>query len=230
MILNEQAIVCPAGKRGEQPIVIDFGGVVQAHLRESEVAIVNKAKAPELLSTFNKAWRDLHDVISKLEAEKNKADREASFRASYITLEVAPQALKNRGLPINAKTIDAIINGDEEYARLCEVLSEIKSVQEFLKGRMKSFENSYNSVKKIMGEEAYNMQRRDQELSAGSGDAAGRAGYQITDKWCAVPNCGERQFLCPSGIVCKNGHGGAPSLNEKPNKPTMTGFGRAKFD
>lgn len=230
MMQSSDAIICPPGKPGGKPTVIDMAKITMAGYRESEVAIVTRVKAPELLAVFNEAWRDLHDVVAKLEAEKNAAEREVEDRAACVTLEVAPDKLRSLGLPCNAKTLDAVVNLDEEYKRLCDVYDEIKAVQEFLKGRMKSFENSYNSVKKIMGDDPRNgLQKRDQHLTGGDGDGAGMVGYQVTDKWCGVPGCGERQMLCSSGHFCKNGHGGAPSLDQKPQRPLLEGFGKSTY-
>ena len=34
--------------------------------------------------------------------------------------------------------------------------------------------------------------------------------------WCSVEGCGLRQYRSPSGWVCENGHGSAPTLPAEP--------------
>jgi hypothetical protein len=54
-------------------IGIDITELVKLENRLADVATVTIQKAPELLTTFNRAWLDLNRMISMLTFEKNKA-------------------------------------------------------------------------------------------------------------------------------------------------------------
>lgn len=65
-------------------------------------------------------------------------------------------------------------------------------------------------------------QREDEELRkmatamAPTGRPAGiHKKPRPTGTHCGIDGCGEAQFETPSGVVCKNGHGGAPALEDQ---------------
>jgi hypothetical protein len=68
--------------------------------------------------------------------------------------------LKTKDLSSTKDTRDAYIVLDTKFQALQERVDQITAAAEWLKGKMKSFENSYSSVKKIMGEDAYNFGTR----------------------------------------------------------------------
>ncbi len=159
MIFTGSELVCPRGKVGENPIVLDIGAILQSELRQDEVATVTKFKAPELLAEFNKSWRELHKLFVQLQSEKLKAEKAVEHRRAVLLLEVVPGKLAERKLTSNDAYREAIITLDLPYQAARDTADEIEAVCEYLKGKLKSFENAYSSVKKIMGEDSYNMGR-----------------------------------------------------------------------
>lgn len=150
----------PAGREGEPDTIIDLQSLLASEARQDEVAYVTLTKAPELLAEFNKSWRDIHSVVSKLEAEKNKAEKAAEKRKGVLILEVIPARLKELGIASAADTRQAIIATDVDYEALTDRFDQITAALVYLKGKLKSFENAYASVKKIMGEDAFNYKNK----------------------------------------------------------------------
>lgn len=157
MFITKELILCPRGKTGEQPVSINLAKILEAEARQMEVAIVTPTKAPELLQTFNKAWTDLHKMMTLLSYEKTVAEKEANKRKAVVLLEIAPKKLEDAGLNSSVDHREAVLSLDIEYQESLERVDQIDCTVEYLKGKLKSFENSFSSVKKIMGEDAYNM-------------------------------------------------------------------------
>lgn len=162
-------LVCPSGKPGAEPIVIDLEKILRAEQRQEEVAIVTPMKAPELLREFNIAWRDLHKVVVNLASEQLLAERHLANREAVLTLEVVPGKLKELGIASNEANRKAVVTLDAEHQQLQEVVDEIDGLVRYLKGKLTSFENAFSSVKKILGEDASWMQaRQSPSLSGGA--------------------------------------------------------------
>lgn len=157
MLIESTELRVPAGEMIDADYVIDLAAILRSEVRQAEVAIVTPAKAPELLAEFNKSWLAIHDVIARLEAEKNKADKAAKKRRAVVLLEIVPKVLEEKKLSTAADVREAIILTDDEYEILTDRFDQIKAAIFFLKGKMESFENAYTSTKKIMGEDSYNM-------------------------------------------------------------------------
>lgn len=162
-------LICPAGKPGAEPLVIDLEKILRAEQREEEVAMVTPMKAPELLREFNIAWRDLHKVVVSLASEQLIAERHLANREAVLTLEVVPGKLKELGIASNEANRKAVVTLDPEHQRLQETVDEIDGLVRYLKGKLTSFENAFSSVKKILGEDASWMQARtNNNLSGGA--------------------------------------------------------------
>ena len=205
MLITENEIVCPSGKAGNSPLIIPFREILEAERRQAEVATITKAKAPELLHAFNMSWRILHENVAKLTKEKNDAQKAVDRRKSVILLEIAPKKLKDADLANNDDHRKAVVELDQEFQKLTETLSEIEAVIEYLKGKLRGFENAFTSVKRLVSEDVYHLgDRKNPALSGGT---------QATT-FMGVP-------LDPP----KPSNAGNPS-SEKPTRP---GFGRARF-
>ncbi len=167
MNITKELIECPRGTPGEEAIQIHLGKILEAEARQMEVAIVTPDKAPELLQAFNKAWTDLHKMMTLLSYEQTVAEKNANKRRAVVLLEVAPAALEAKGLGSSKDLRDAILDLDVEYQDAVERVDQIECVVEYIKGKLKSFENSFSSVKKIMQEDAYNMLSGKQDVPGG---------------------------------------------------------------
>lgn len=160
MLTEGTTIVVPGGKEGHQDFVLDLGDILIAEQRQNEVASVTPIKAPELLALFNAAWRDVDRMVKQLTAAKIVAEREIVKRQSTMLLEEVSNVLKAKGVDSTKDTRDAVIALDPTIQARQERADQIVAACEYLKGKLKSFENAFSSVKKIMGEDAYNMAAR----------------------------------------------------------------------
>jgi hypothetical protein len=177
-MIETTELIVPFGDGGasdRSTFKIDLNPIFISEARQDEVATVTPMKAPELLAEFNRSWRDIHAHLTRLEAEKNKAEKAAKKRKGVLILEVIPEKLKALEIASAADTREAVINTDEEYGQLSERLDQLKAAIMFLKGKQESFENAFTSVKKIMGEAAFNYSGPNSKLSGTTEAPSGRA-------------------------------------------------------
>lgn len=160
MLTESTTILCPV-INNDTPLEIDLKAILVAEIRQDEVAIVTPGKAPELLSEFNRSWRELHGLYTQLTVEKNKADKVVEQRRAVLILEEVPKVLKEKGLQSNETNREAVISLDEAYQKAQDVSDQIEAIIEYIKGKMKSFDNAFTSVKKILGGSDYNRYRNE---------------------------------------------------------------------
>jgi len=177
MIITGAELVVPAGAPGAQAITIDLQAILISEGRQDEVAIVTPQKAPELLAEFNRSWRELDKLVVRLVAEKTKAEKEAGKRRAYLLLYEIPALLAKMDVASTMDAREAVIALDPEFQALQETVDKLDAVIEYLKGKRKSFENSYTSVKKIMGEDTYNMRGRTNPNLSGGTEPRPRPGF-----------------------------------------------------
>lgn len=155
-----ETILCPRGNGQGDPIVIDMRAIIKTQNRIIEVQSVTPQKAPELLTSFNITWRDLHQHITFLTKEELDAERTLNRVRAGILLDEVPDLLKTRGLKDTESNRNAIIHRDDRYEAAADRVAQIHSIVEGLKGMLKATEMAYTSVKKILGESAYNFLNR----------------------------------------------------------------------
>ncbi len=165
---KEGTLTCPRGINHEH-ISIPIGNILAAEAREPEVAIVTKLKAPELLFSFNEAWRRCHDLIVLLTQCLNSAKKESNKRKGVVILEVAPTKLKEMEVSSTADSRSAILDTDEEYLKLLDEQQQIEAAIELFKGKLKAFENAFTSVKAIVREDNAYLNNRTPNLSGNTG-------------------------------------------------------------
>jgi hypothetical protein len=178
-MIESTDLIVPSGD-GSVQIRISLGDILTAEIRQDEVAIVTPGKAPELLSTYNRAWRETHQWMSRLEAEKNRAEKALRNRKGVLILEVIPEKLRVLDMKSSVDIREAVIDTDAEYGALTDRVDQIKAAIMYLKGKLESFENAFTSVKKIMGESTYNF-GGGPSMSGGTGDGrvgGGSSGHQ----------------------------------------------------
>lgn len=152
----DETIICPRGSGEGSPIIIDLKAIVKALARISEIQSVTPMKAPELLSDFTCTWRDLSQNITFLEKERNDAYRVVNKIRSIIMLDEVPEKLKARNLSNNEHHREAIIALDPRFEEADQRKDKIEAVIGIMRTQLKAIEMAYTSVKKIIGENAYN--------------------------------------------------------------------------
>jgi hypothetical protein len=160
MLIEGTTIKVPGPKPGAPEIVLQLGDIMIAEQRQNEIARVTPIKAPELLSLFNGAWRDVDKLVKELTEARIQAERQLERRRASLLLYEVEEILKKCDLNSTKDTRDAAIALDEAYQELQDRVDQITAAGEYLKGKLKSFENAFTSVKKIMGEDVYNMSTR----------------------------------------------------------------------
>lgn len=176
-------LICPRAHPEADDIALELGEIYRAEARIMEIQGITKAKAPELLSVFNRAYLQLSGMIRELELEHLRATRIAKKRRSVILLDEAKDLLISKGLATNrspagsADQREALLDGDDEYQAALERAETIKVYQELLQDKRKGIEMGYHSVKRLISEEAY---ARNVNLNGTMPDNS-EPGYTIVD-------------------------------------------------
>lgn len=164
-MLIDTAITVPRSGGNASPVTLDLTGICKAECRIMEVAVVTPQKAPELLATFNSACLELSRFVTFLESEHIYATRAAARIKGTILLDKVPTILKEKGLsnpksPAGSEDMrNAILDVDEEYQAALDRVYEMSCYMSLLKGKLKNIEMAYSSVKKILGEGAFNYKQ-----------------------------------------------------------------------
>lgn len=156
--MNEMNVIrVPRALDGLDHLTLDMTDLRQAEGRLGEVAFTNAARAPELLATFNKAWLDASRYLNLLEYEQDIADRRVAEIRAIVIIDKLPALLAEKGLatsrsPLGSEDIrQAFLDRDPDYKRMQELIVVLRSYVSLLATLKKGFENGYNSVKKLLG-------------------------------------------------------------------------------
>lgn len=147
-------------RNGITTLSISLTRILITEQRAEEIAAVTPEKAAELMSAFNRAYLDACEAIAKLKLEEARAEDELAKVRADILIDKAPGIIKAKGLPSSADTRQAIVDTDPDFRAAGERVAQIVAMLEYIKGKMKFFENSYTAVKKIMDTSNWNMERR----------------------------------------------------------------------
>jgi hypothetical protein len=145
----------PRGTPGVEPLEFELNEIMQSEDRKHDIISVNKETAPELMYVFNKAYCSVLRMLSQISFEYSQAVKYANKRKSEVILDIAPDFLKNKGLlssrsPAGSEDLrKAVLDQDEQYLKLQDVVSMLEAAHEYLKGKTRGFEMAYHSVKKI---------------------------------------------------------------------------------
>lgn len=215
MLIQETHMTVPAGKTGAAPIEIDLAQLLIAEQRQDEIAMVTPIKAPELLALFNRSWRTADQHVTKLTSERVVGERELEQRRSRLLLDEIPAILESKGVKDSKDTRDAAIALDEKMVAINERVDALIAAVAYFKGKLKSFENAFTSVKKIMGEDAYNMQGRigNKNLSGGARPEPPRADPPRADP--PAPSAASREL---------------PPATPTPRPGVQHGWGKPRYD
>lgn len=165
MLETGQCLVVPPGVAGGTPIVISLEEILRAEQRQDEVATVNSTRAPELLAEFTKQWLNLSRLVAQVTAERNRAEKELNKRKSIILVDLMPERLAQKGLSSSADNREAIITLDDEYIKLGDTFDQISAILELLKGKLRSFDMAFTSVKRIITSDTYMQFNKNNSLS-----------------------------------------------------------------
>lgn len=166
LVKPDDAIIVPRGTQSGSAFRIDLKPILVAEARAVEVSAVTKHKAGELLRCFNEAWRIVKQHIAV--QFKNRADAEKKLNETHalILLDKVPGILKEKGISSSADTREAVISLQPEYQEALENYNYINAVVAYLETKAMFFERSFQSVKKLTENNAFDF-TRDHSLSGG---------------------------------------------------------------
>jgi hypothetical protein len=142
------------------PLVLDLAEIYVALGRKDEVAIVNSHKAPELLSLFNIAYLNASRILNALQYELTLVEHSIREIKAIILMDRMKDILEKSGLansrnPLGSEDIrQAVYERDPDYKRATTLAENIGCYITQVSDFRRFFQNSFDSVKKIMGSEA----------------------------------------------------------------------------
>lgn len=128
--------------------------------RINDIQHVNPHKAPELLTIFNQAYLGLGEYITNLEYQLNRAKNELDKIRARLLMDEIPQILEAKKLSNSKDIRDALIVANSEYQIGKDLVDQLDAVVANLQVKQDSVEMAYNSVKKILGTDSYDMSKR----------------------------------------------------------------------
>jgi hypothetical protein len=166
MVLTKEEMVCPSGRPGGSPIIIDMKKASTAESRIQEIETLTPMKAPGLLAAFTVAWKDLHRNMVSLTKELTVAERYADKVKAIVILDKAPEVLKQMGLiragfPSGSEDQRrSVLDKDDTYADARKTVEDIQEAVETLNGMLKSFDMAYTAVKKLIDNSQSSMMNK----------------------------------------------------------------------
>lgn len=149
----EGMVICPAGDPTKGPLLINLKAVNAVMARLDEAAFVTTQKAPELLTAYNKAWKELCEHVAVLEYEQRKAENAAARVKAKVMLDKVPEILRERKMessksPMGSEDVRrAIVALDPEYADAVDRCSQIECIVKLLSIKADALRGAYFSVK-----------------------------------------------------------------------------------
>lgn len=155
MELTKTELIIPSGNPELPDKHIDMTKLYELEARKQEVAMVNKMRAPELMRAFEQGYGLAARAMVGIRLEVDKAKEALNKRKAIVTLDIAPDVLKKKGLTTKASPAgsvemrEAVLANDEEYLSLLDRANRLEAAYELLKVKSKGFEMSFMSVRKI---------------------------------------------------------------------------------
>lgn len=136
--------------KGEMYIKYDMRRVFEAEARIEEISFVSSTKAPELLTKFSLAMKDLGEHLADLGYRESVAKRKMRERRAVVVMEVIPSKLAEKKLSNNDTNREAVIELDPEYSAATDVLNQIEASFVLVREKLRGIESAINSTKKVL--------------------------------------------------------------------------------
>lgn len=162
--IQKHLIVLPR-LQGEPDVRINTTKIYAVLGRIEEVAMVTSAKAPELMTAFNKAYLELGRWATVILFRKAQAKMDLDKIYARIVLEKVPQVIATKGLRESESVREAVANQDDQYLKARDTFDRYIALYEVVKHQMKSIEMAYTGAKKVLGEHNPNLIDTRKELT-----------------------------------------------------------------
>ena len=137
--------------RGDSIVIrYDMKRVFEAEARIEEISFISNTKAPELLTKFSLAMKDLGEHLADLGYRESVAKRKMRERRAVVVMEVIPAKLAEKKLSNNDTNREAVIDLDPEYSAATDVLNQIESSFILIREKLRGIESAINSTKKVL--------------------------------------------------------------------------------
>lgn len=169
--MEQQIFRVPRAITGLEPLLLDLTVLFKAASRMEEIKTANRLQAIELMVMYSQAYLAAHQIANKLEFEYQVACNKFEEIKSIILLDEMQDTLKKKGLwnaknPLGSADIrEAVYNNDSRCIKLKEIILSISAVLKQVDGFRKSFEQNYNSAKKVLGDSAFIQNKPNGNLS-----------------------------------------------------------------
>jgi hypothetical protein len=160
--MNPNILEVPRGVPGLANLRLDLSEIHASLARVEEIKVLTKFKAPELLTVFNKAFIEANKLVNEVELARVTAERTVDRTRARILLDKVPEILKAKGLstpksPMGSEDMrQAVLDCDDDYCGAVDALKQIEAALTHLKNYVKAIVFAYESVKKVLGEQAFN--------------------------------------------------------------------------
>lgn len=152
MNLTNEALTIPNPDPRGTSIVIkyDMKRVFEAEARIEEISFISNTKAPELLTKFTLAMKDLGEHLADLGYRESVAKRKMRERRAVVVMEVIPAKLAEKKLSNNDTNREAVIELDPEFSAATDVLNQIEASFVLVREKLRGIESAINSTKKVL--------------------------------------------------------------------------------
>jgi len=171
---NVLTVPTPFKEAGEAPLHYDLTEINAAKARVPEIAIVNAARAPELMSVFARACFALASHFSDLHLKHRQAEKWVSNRRAVLIIDVIPEKSKAKGVGSNEATRQAFLDLDDEYNQACNAEAHLEAALVLIREDLRAMEQCLSSVKRILTETSGLQYRPNPHLSTGGMDSDDR--------------------------------------------------------
>ena len=144
-------LVIPKFDGVSDQLTLDMATIYEAETRIIEARTVNPSTYGELEYVFNDAYRTLKRHVATVGFQILKAEKAQRQAKSRIILEVIPEMLVGRAKNAdNADFRQAVMMQDTEFVGISDRLDQLKTILDFLEGRIKVMENVQRYMRKQM--------------------------------------------------------------------------------
>jgi hypothetical protein len=132
-------------------IVLPIGATRESEARFKEVKDVNPVTYTELEHVFNESYRELKRHLATISYQVVMADKAVRQAKSTFLLDSYPALIKDRPKnENNADMRDAYLMRDKDYLEAMDRHAQLKALESFMEGRIKTVENVCRYMRKRM--------------------------------------------------------------------------------
>jgi hypothetical protein len=172
LLLSDDVLLLP-NVYSSKPTILELKEVHKAHARLVELNGITREKAGELQATMISAFSQARKYASALKADFGVTKQRLRRIRARIILDEASEVLKTKGLltsrsPAGSEDLrDSVVNTNEEYNNVAEILAQTEAVMEDMQSRAEEFKMAYYAIGQLTAGHDLSSKR---DVSGGTGD------------------------------------------------------------